>query len=52
MWVERHPVVIERDLPEISAHIARDNPDAAERVLDAVETMFTQIAGQPECGVF
>ena len=51
MRVERHPAVIERDLPEIYAHIARDNPDAAERVLDAVGTTFAQITAQPECGV-
>lgn len=51
MRIERHAAVIERDLPEIYARIARDNPDAAERVLDAVDATFAQIAAQPECGV-
>ena len=51
MRIDRHPAVIEHDLPEIFAHIARDNPAAAERVLDAVEATFAQIATQPDCGV-
>jgi plasmid stabilization system protein ParE len=49
--LERHPAVIGDDLPGIYAHIARDNPAAAERVLDAVEVIFAQIAEQPESGV-
>jgi len=49
--IERHPAVIEEDLPGIYAHIARDNPAAAERLLDAVEMVFAQIAAQPEIGV-
>ena len=51
MRIERHPAVIEDDLPGIYARIAHDNPAAAERVLDAVEETFLQIATQPECGV-
>ena len=31
--------------------IARNDPAAAERVLDAVEATFGVIADQPECGV-
>jgi toxin ParE1/3/4 len=49
--IERHPAVIEDDLPGIYAHIARDNPAAAERVLDAVAETFAQIETQPESGV-
>lgn len=51
MRIERHPAVIEDDLPGIHAHIARDNPTAADRVLDAVEQTFAHIAAQPESGV-
>ena len=51
MKIERHPAVIEDDLPSIYAHIVRDNPAAAERVLEAVEATFAEIAAQPECGV-
>lgn len=49
--LERHAAVIEEDLPAIYAHIARDNPAAAERVIEAVEVSLQQIAAQPECGV-
>jgi plasmid stabilization system protein ParE len=49
--IDRHPAVLEEDLPGIYAHIARDNPAAAERLLDAVELAFAQIAAQPEIGV-
>jgi toxin ParE1/3/4 len=49
--IERHPAVIEEDLPGIYAHIVRDNPAPAERVLDAVEATFDEIAAQPSCGV-
>ena len=51
MRIERHPAVIGDDLPGIYAYIARDNPAAAERVLDAVEATFAQIAAEPESGV-
>jgi plasmid stabilization system protein ParE len=50
--IERHPAVIEDDLPGIYAHIARDNAAAAERVLDAVAETFAQIAVHPESGIF
>jgi len=43
--------VIENDLPEIYSHIARENPAAAERLLDGVEATFEYIAAQPEIGV-
>jgi toxin ParE1/3/4 len=49
--IERHPGVIEDDLPGIYAYIARDNPAAAERVLDAIAGTFSQIESQPEIGV-
>jgi toxin ParE1/3/4 len=49
--IERHSAVIEQDLPDIYAFIARDDPAAAERVLDAVEATFDQLARYPECGV-
>ena len=52
MRIERHPAVIEDDLPGIYAHIAHDNPGAAERVLDAVAETFAHIATQPESGIF
>jgi toxin ParE1/3/4 len=48
--IERHAAVIEQDLPEIYAFIARDDPAAAERVLDAVEQTLEQLAGQTESG--
>ena len=51
MRIERHPAVLEEDLPGIYAHIARDNPAAADCVLDAVEEVFAQIVAQPEIGV-
>lgn len=51
MRIERHPAVIEADLPGLYAHIAQDNPTAAERVLDAVEATFSEIATQPGLGV-
>jgi toxin ParE1/3/4 len=48
--IERHPDVTACDLPEIYAFIARNDPVAADRVLDAVEDTFRQIAQYPECG--
>lgn len=51
MKIERHAAVIEDDLPGIYAHIARDNPAAAKRVLDAVAESFVRIASCPESGV-
>lgn len=49
--VERHSSVIEDDLPRIYAFIAKNDPTAAERVLDVVEVTFRQIARHPECGM-
>lgn len=49
--VERHAKVAEEDLPAIFGYIAKDNPDAAERFLEAVETTCRQIGSQPESGV-
>jgi len=49
--IERHPAVIAEDLSGIYAHIARDNPAAAENVLEAVEEAFARIAALPESGV-
>ena len=49
--LERHPAVVEEDLPEIDAFIARDDQAAAERVLDAVVAGFFQLTRYPESGV-
>jgi plasmid stabilization system protein ParE len=49
--VEPHAVVLAEDLPAIYAFIARDNPGAAESVLDAIDATFEQLVRQPECGV-
>jgi plasmid stabilization system protein ParE len=49
--IERHPAVIEDDLPDIYAYIARDRPDAAERLLEAVADTFDLIAAHPESGI-
>jgi toxin ParE1/3/4 len=38
-------------LPRIYRFISQDNPAAAERVLEAIERTFEQLAGQPEAGV-
>ena len=51
MKIERHPAVIEDDLPGIYAYISRDNPSAAEAVLEAIATTLACIAAQPESGV-
>ena len=51
MRLQRHPTGGAEDLPGIYTSIARDNPTAAERVLDAVEKTFEQLTQQPECGV-
>jgi len=49
--IERHPAVIDDDLPGVYAHIAQDDPAAAERVLDAVAETFDQIVAHPESGI-
>ena len=51
MRVERHPAVITDDLPQIYAYIAHHDQAAAERVLDAVDATFREIAAQPGIGV-
>ena len=51
MTLERHPALLAEDLPHIYASIAGDNPSAAERLLDAVELTFEQLARQPESGM-
>lgn len=51
MRLERHSAVVAEDLPHIYAFIARDDPGAAERMLDAVEETFEQLTRQPKCGV-
>ena len=40
------------DLDEIWLHIARDNLDAAERVLDELESARELLAGRPHAGHF
>jgi len=49
--IERHPAVIEDDLPGIYPHLAQGNPAAAERILDAIAETFEQIAAHPESGI-
>jgi toxin ParE1/3/4 len=49
--IERHPAVIGNDLPGIYAYIARDNPAAAEKVLEAIEGTFLQLTQQPLSGM-
>lgn len=49
--IERHSAVVEQDLPDIYAFIARVDPAAAEHVLDAVEKTFDQLARHPDCGL-
>jgi toxin ParE1/3/4 len=40
----------ERDLEEIEAYIAEDDPRAAARMIDAIEAACELIAGFPEIG--
>jgi toxin ParE1/3/4 len=40
----------EEDLIEIWRYIARDNPQAADRVLDAIETASVRLARNPRLG--
>ena len=49
--IDRHPAVIDEDLPGIYAYIAQDDSVAAERWLTAVEDTLDQISRFPECGV-
>ena len=48
--IERHSAVIEKDLPELYSFIAQHDPIAAERVLDAIEETFDQLARHPDSG--
>lgn len=48
--LSRHPSV-KQDLAEIYWFIARDNPEAALRVLDAIEETLSRIESFPEIGV-
>ncbi|MDR2856776.1 MAG: type II toxin-antitoxin system RelE/ParE family toxin [Novosphingobium sp.] len=41
----------DEDLIEIWTHIAADNPDAADRVLDAIEARWLQLARYPRSGM-
>ena len=40
----------DEDLIEIWTHIAKDNPQAADRVLDAIEARLWQLARHPYSG--
>ena len=51
MRIERHSAVIEEDLPAIYAFIAQANPDAAERLLVALEEVLTHLMEHPDMGV-
>ncbi len=48
--IDRHSAVIEQDLPDIYAFIADRDPAAAERVLDAMERTFQELARHPDSG--
>jgi plasmid stabilization system protein ParE len=49
--IDHHSAVVEQDLPGIYTFIAEHDPAVAERVLDAVEETFRQLARHPDCGV-
>ena len=49
--LERHPAVIAEDLPEIYAFIAKDDPLAADCVLNAIGDTFDLLIKEPEIGV-
>ena len=49
--IERHPAVIEEDLPDLYSFIAQQDPTTAERVLDAIEETFDQLTRHPDSGV-
>ena len=48
--IERHPAVIEKDLPELYSFIAQQDRGAAERMLDAIEETFDQLTRHPDSG--
>lgn len=41
---------VHRDLGNIWLHIAEDNPDAADRVMDALSAAFAKLAQMPNMG--
>ena len=45
-----HPAVESDDLVGITAYIARDDPEAAQRVLTAILGTFGELAAQPGLG--
>jgi toxin ParE1/3/4 len=47
--LEQHPYVRE-DLIEIHQHIASDNPEAADRVIEAIRALFSRLKHHPLCG--
>ena len=49
--IDRDSAVVEQDLPDIYSFIAERDPAAAERVLDAVDETFRQLARHPDCGM-
>lgn len=48
--LEIHPVVKNDDLVEITSHIARDNPVAADDVYDAITELSPKLAYHPLMG--
>jgi toxin ParE1/3/4 len=48
---EINDAVLTSDLPAIYAFIARENPNAAERVLESVRQTFARISQTPSSGV-
>lgn len=49
--IERHPAVIEEDLPVVHSFVAKNDEIAAERVLDAIGDTFELLAQEPDAGV-
>ncbi len=50
MYYEIHPEVEMVDLEEIATYIARDNPKAADEVIEAITGMYDVLARQPQMG--
>jgi toxin ParE1/3/4 len=49
--IERHPAVIEEDLPVVYSFVAKSDEIAAERVLNAIGDTFELLAQEPDVGV-
>lgn len=49
--IERHPAVIEEDLPVVYSFIAKTDGIAAGRVLDAIGDTLELLANEPKAGV-